>query len=216
MGSAPAGTDARSPRRRRAILAILLAGVVLVVLAVVNMLFGGPPRPSRTLVPEVVGIVIRQDFVVDRCQVTRVTLEGGRTLDLVLLGDARAKCGDGPWQTGIPSLTSSDASIGTSQPGDLIPDGGILYYGHDGATDWIAGAWSNGNTEPAPCPYRLSGTGYDEGDVLHFSTGLVIRKTSDYQNRSPWMDEKTTFRDADRICVNRHGDAIAIWRWSPI
>jgi hypothetical protein len=192
-----------------AILASLIAGSVY-------RLLGVPVRPDRTLVPEVVGVVVRWDFVEGECQTTRVTLQSGRTLDLRLLGDARAKCGDGPWATGVPELTSS-MSLWFSQPGEAILNGGLLYYGHDGQAEWIGGASSNRpGADQTACPYTLWGSGYDEGDVLHLSTGLVVTKTVDFENKTPWMKETSTFRDSDDICVNQQGEAVSIRRFSPI
>jgi hypothetical protein len=182
-----------------------------------NQLFGGPARPTKSLIPEVIGVIIREEFVLDRCQIIKVTLDTGQSLDLALLGDAKAKCGDGPWVTGVPSLTMSNADIGTAHVGDVVAEGGLMLYGHDGATEWIAGAWSNGDAGDAvDCPYVLTGSGYDEGAVLHLSTGLVIPKTPSFANRSPWVKEAETFTDSDRICVNRQGEAVAISRWSPM
>jgi hypothetical protein len=90
----------------------------------------------------------------------------------------------------------------------------LMLYGHDGATEWIAGASSNADTgERIDCPYDLRGSGYDEGANLHLSTGLVIRKTPSFTNRTPWLKETVTFTDSDRICVNRQGEAVAISRW---
>lgn len=191
--------------------------IVIGLIAGVNLLFGGPPRPDRSLVPEVVGLVVRWDFIEGQCQMKRLTLQSGQTLDLRLLGDSRARCGDGPWQTGVPELTRSFDLSGTSQAGETIPDGGLLYYGHDGHAEWIAGASSNElAADSAECPYTLSGSGYDEGDILHLSTGLVVKKTADFENKTPWMKETSTFRDADKICINPRGEAISIWRFSPI
>jgi hypothetical protein len=200
---------------------ILIGGVSLAIviglIAALNLLFGGPPRPDRSLVPEVVGVVVRWDFIEGECQMTRLALQSGQTLDLRLLGDSRARCGDGPWQTGVPELTRSHDFSGTAQAGEAIPDGGLLYYGHDGEAEWIAGASSNRlAAESAECPYTLSGAGYDEGATLHLSTGLVVKKTSNFENKTPWMKETSTFRDSDTICINQRGEAISISRVSPI
>jgi hypothetical protein len=190
--------------------------VVIGVIAGLNLLFGGPPRPDRSLVPEVVGVVVRWDFIEGECEMKRLTLQSGQTLDLRLLGDRRASCGDGTWVTGVPELSRSRNLFGTSQAGETIPDGGLLYYGHDGQAEWIASASPNGlAADPAGCPYRLSGSGYDEGDILHFSTGLVVKKTADFENRTPWREETSTFGDADDICVNQTGEATSISRFSP-
>jgi hypothetical protein len=191
--------------------------IVIGLIAGLNLLFGVPPRPDRSLVPEVVAVVVRWDFVEGECQMTRLTLQGGRSLDLHLFGDSRARCGDGPWETGVPVLTRSLGLWGTSQAGETIPDGGLLYYGHDGQSEWIAGASSNElAADFAECPYTLSGSGYDEGDILHLSTGLVVKKTADFENKTPWMTETSTFRDSDTICINKRGEATSISRFSPI
>lgn len=191
--------------------------IVIGLIAGLNLLVGGPPRPDRSLVPQVVGVVVRWDPVEGECQMTRLTLQSGQTFDLRLLGDSRARCGDGPWQTGVPELTHSHNLSGTSQAGETIPDGGLLYYGHDRQAEWIAGASSNElAADSAECPYTLSGSGYDEGDILHLSTGLIVKKTTDFENKTPWMTETSTFRDSDRICINERGEAISISRFSPI
>jgi len=191
--------------------------IVIGLFAGVNLLFGGPPRPDRGLVPEVIGVVVRWEFITGECQMTRLTLQSGQTLDLRLLGDGRARCGDGPWVTGAPELTRSFDLLGSSHAGETIPDGGLLYYGHDAQAEWIAGASSNGlAADSAECPYTLSGSGYDEGDILHLSTGLVVKKAARFDNKTPWIKELSTFQDADKICINQRGEAISIWRFSPI
>jgi hypothetical protein len=199
---------------------ILVGGVSLAIviglIAGLNLLFGGPPRPDRSLVPEMVGVVVRWEFIEGECQMTRLTLQSGQTLDLHLLGDSRARCSDGPWVTGVPELTHSFDLSGTSQSGETISDGGLLYYGHDGQAEWIAGASSNElAADSAECPYIMRGSGYDEGHILHLSSGFVVKKTADFENKTPWIEETSTFRDADRICVNQRGEAISIWRSSP-
>jgi hypothetical protein len=138
---------------------ILVGGMSLAtvvgLIAGLNLLFGAPPRPNRSLVPEVVDVVVRWNFIEGECQMTRLTLQSGQTLDLRLLGDSRARCGDGPWETGVPELTPSFDLSGTSHAGETIPNGGLLYYGHDGKAEWIAGASSNelAQTRPnAPIP----------------------------------------------------------------
>lgn len=196
---------------------ILVVGVSLAIVVRLSLLFAGPPHADRSLVPEVVGVIVRWDYVEGECQMTRLTLESGQTLDLRLLGDSRAKCGDGPWETGVPELTRSHASLGTSRPGEAFPNGGVLYYGHDGQADWIAGAWTNELAADAvACPYTLSGSGYDEGNILHLSTGLVVKKTADFENKTLWMTETSTFSDSDTICVNRRGEAVSISRFIAI
>jgi hypothetical protein len=200
-----------------ALVGVSMAVAVSLIAGGVYLVLGGPPRPDRALVPEVVDVVVRWDFVERECQVTRVTLESGMTLDLRLLGDSRARCGDGPWHTGVPELTHSHDWFGTFQAGDTVRNGGLLYYGHDGQAEWIAGASSNQDAaDSAGCPYTLRGAGFDEGDILHLSTGLVVRKKADFENRTPWMHETSTFGDSDRICVDRRGDAISIQRFSRI
>jgi len=210
----------RGTARTRAIGSSLLGAVavaIVVSIAGVYLLMSGPPRPNRTLVPEVVGVVVRWEFVEGACQVTRLTLQGGQTLDLRLLGDGGARCGDGPWVTGSPELTRSGDLLGTSRPREAVLNGGLLYYGHDGQAEWYAGASSNELApDAAECPYTLRGSGYDDGEILHLSTGLVVEKTADFENKTPWIEETSTFGDSDRICINQRGDAVSIWRWSPI
>ena len=175
-----------------------------------------PVPPTKSLVPEIVDVVLRWDWVEGECQVQRLTLESGRTLDLRLMGDSRARCGDGPWVTGVPRISGSFDLSGTAQAGETVRNGGLLYYGHDGQAEWIAGASSNELAGDADeCPYTIRGSGYDQGDILHFSTGLVIKKTADFENLTPWRQERSIFRDSDKICVNRQGDAVSIWRWAP-
>jgi hypothetical protein len=205
----------------RTIGSILVGGVSLAIviglISGLKLLFGGPPRPDRSLVPEVVGIVVRWEFVEGACQVTRLTLQSGQILDLNLQGDGRSRCGDGPWVTGVPELTRSSDLFGTFRPGEAVRNGGLLYYGHDGEAEWYAGAsFNEPAADAAECPYTLIGSGYDEGNILHFSSGLVVKKTANFENKTPWREETSIFRDSDKICVNQRGEAISIWRWSPI
>jgi hypothetical protein len=205
---------------RRSLGSLLLAGGVVVPVVVVGLAWGGfavllgaPPRPEKTLVPEVISRVVRSDFIVGECSMSRLTLENGRTIDLRLLGDARAKCGDGPWVTGVPELTGSFANI-PDRVGGTVAQSGLLLYGHDGAREWIAGAYLQDGPS-SPCPYYISGRGYDEGGVLHFSSGLVIKKAARFENKTPWVSETTKFGDGDQICVDERGDAVSIDRFVP-
>lgn len=174
-----------------------------------------PPKPDRRLVPEVIGVVIRWDYVEGACALRQITLAGGETLELRLLSSVR--CGEGPWETGVPQVSGSMFYIAGSDPGSYIVSGGLLYYGHDEHGEWIAGALSNATAAASyarACPYILRGSGYDEGTVLHFSSGLVVEKAPGFQDEDPW-DDTRIFRDADTICVNREGKAVSLRRYAP-
>jgi hypothetical protein len=187
---------------------VIVLGVVLVIVIMTS----NPPRAGQSLVPEVVGVVVRWDFVKDECAVHRYTLDTGQTVDVrdILPGSSH-KCGDGPWLTGIAQLSASRYSLGSGGPGKPVVDGGLLYYGRDrNGQEWVAGAYRSTFADSGECPYRLQGTGYDEGPILHFSNGLVIAKAPGFKVAHDWVDNPGLFRDRDTICVNARGEALML------
>lgn len=194
----------------------LAVGASFLVLAFLIAQALEPPKPDRWLVPEVIGVVVSWDYVDGECALRRITVEGGETLELRVMGSGRVRCGDGPWETGVPQLSSSMFYLGTDAPGNRRVSRGLLYYGHDEQTEWIAGARSNADAAPSyatACPYILSGSGYVEGTVLHFSSGLVVEKAPGFQGENPRVNKPWIFRDPDTICVNREGKAMSLRHW---
>lgn len=197
-----------------AVAAMLAAGIFVLGLLVV-LIGPQPPRAQRTLVPELIGVVVRWDHVEGACAVDRFTLESGDTLDVRWFpNNVRSKCGEGPWETGTPRLSASTFSLGTADPGESVANGGLVYYGHDEQGEqWIAGAYSNASADSDGCPYRLQGSGHEEGPILHFSNGLVVEKAPGLGVLTDWVTRPGVFQDGDTICVNREGQAVSLQRY---
>ena len=98
--------------------------------------------------------------------------------------------------------------------GQAIVHGGLLLYGHDGDREWIAGA-SPGPAGSADCPFDIRGEGYDEGTILHFSSGLVLHKAASFHETRPSAADVTFDASAD-ICVEARATALSIARFAPI
>jgi hypothetical protein len=186
-----------------AVIGILVVGFILRPwLLAVGMGRGLNPLPALArLDPDGVGVVVRAEPVPDSCDKTRVTLDTGATLELQL---SRVRCGDWPWSWKSPTRNLSEAGVF---------EGGVLYYGHD----WLGSPWIAG-TYPQPrassCPYVLKGQGYDEGDILHLTSGLVVQKAPGF-SATPWVEDPTVIHTADDICVDREGRATSLSIFAP-
>jgi hypothetical protein len=192
-----------------AVAAVIATGIVLGLVRPI----GSPPRPDRSLEPEIVSRVLRWAFIPDRCQTMRLSLEAGRTLDLVMLDSGTfVRCGDGPQTTGVPQLSAGFNLFGDAAMGDAIEHGGLLLYGHDRDREWLAGA-SAGSDGSVDCPFHIHGEGYDEGPILHFSSGLVLHKATSYHETRPWAAEGWFDGNAD-ICVDERATALSIARFA--
>jgi len=181
-----------------AIIGILAVGFILRPwLLTVGMGRGLNPLPALArLAPEGVGVVVRTEPIPGSCDRTRVTLDTGATLDLQL---SQVTCGDWPWDWKSPVRRLSEAGV---------VDNAVLYYGHDWfGSQWIAGTYSQ--PDVTWCPFVLKGQGYDEGDVLRLTSGLVVPKAPGF-TAPKGVENPTAIHNADDICVDREGRATAL------
>jgi len=159
------------------------------------------------LKPEIIGIIVSFD----------AGPHGGRaftrdTGDVVELG-YRAEDGT----TATPRVSESNINFRTAQPspGQQVNGASVLLlagHGPDGklwyaaAPEALSGSRCGG--------YEMKGAGiYDEGSVLHFSTGLIVPKASDfaaYRGSSVLRgDDAFPLNKSDTLCLDAQGTAIS-------
>jgi len=147
------------------------------------------------------------------CMPGRFTLASGEVVSVVDLGGGTVSCGDATY-TPTPMLSDNvlRVSHGGADPGTSIADGDLMFFGEDAQGAWYAAANHVGTNE---CPFEMSGGAYDEGDVLHFTSGLVLRKAPNFRIVSDWVEDPFPLRAADQICVNEQGEVLSVSIWLP-
>jgi hypothetical protein len=191
---------------------MLRAVLMLIVATLLAAGCGGRPdaAPATKTVrqPVIVGVV--RSWGLYGNSEGRYTLDTGDVVDLNVNG--------GPDLPETPVLSETHI---------YFPDGGesygepigrrsvLLLVGHDpDGTVWYAAA---NQRDDEKCPFEIRGAGvYDEGDVLHFSTGLVLPKASRFALFIDYHDiDEFPLRSADTICIDRSGTAVSARIWLP-
>jgi len=158
--------------------------------------------------PEIIGVVQSWDWYEGRQG--RFTLDTGDVVDLNVSLDEKLPV--------TPLLSETqiyfpDGGGSYGEPiGRLSP---LLLVGHDpDGTVWYAAAQPQ---KQAECPFEIRGAGvYDEGPILHFSTGLMLPKASAFSLYIDYQDmEEFPLRSDDQICIDRTGTALSARVWLP-
>jgi hypothetical protein len=166
------------------------------------------------LKPEVVGVVTKWEYW-DGVS-GRYFLDTGDVIEL----------GIGALEGHLPAQLVSASDIyyrsGNPRPGDPVQEPSVLllvgHYPDDRV--WYAAAPQAGEEmdwADRPCPFKIRGTGiFDEGSVLHFSTGLVLPKDRDFSLDFD-MDgvEEFPLNAGDEVCIDRWGTALWAYIWWP-
>lgn len=167
------------------------------------------PAPPTDVVrsPESIGVITRWDYWDGVAG--RYTLDTGEVVELNIGG-----LKDRPL---AQRLSATDIYYSTRYVGPGEPVGDdlsvLLLAGTDpDGSKWYAAAQekSSEGLWGMPCPFEIRGLGvYDEGDVLHFSTGLVLPKAHDFELVFDYERmEEFPLRGADPICIDRSGTAL--------
>jgi hypothetical protein len=163
------------------------------------------------LQPEVIGVVTKWEHS-DRAK--RYTLDTG---EIVVLDPGGA-------EDQTRRLSDSDIYYPSGNPGPGEPVAApsvLLLVGRypDGST-WYAAAPQTGEEmawSDKPCPFKIRGASvYDDGAVLHFSTGLVLSKDRDFGLDFDMNGvEEFPLNAADEVCIDRTGTALWAQVWWP-
>jgi hypothetical protein len=189
---------------------------VAVFIAAPLLLLTGCGRPAAAapptdleLRPEIIGVVVSWDRGPHGG--TAYTLDTGEVVELGY------RASDGT--TATPRKSESDIGWGdlNRTPGQAVYGPSVLLlagHGPDGKL-WYAAAPAG--RQGSKCRYyemRAAGI-YDEGSVLHFSTGLIVRKASDFSTDAASGDEAFPLNSADRLCLDEAGSAVFAEIWYP-
>jgi hypothetical protein len=157
-----------------------IAGVLLAAVAGACGDLPDAPSPTSTLEPTGLGIIAAWDrggcgewmyTLVDRSQL-RIT-HGDQVCD-------------GETRQGTTVLEFSEIDVGSGLPGPIEDGDLLLFASGDQGVEWYA-VGSSKPDDPA-CRYALRGTAFDEGARLHFVSGLVLPKSSDYAIEPTWLE----------------------------
>jgi len=189
---------------------------VVAVLIGAAVLLSGCGRPAAAsptdvvLKPEIIGVIVSWEYGPQGG--TLYTLESG---DVVRLGGLAE---DGFAAT--PRVSESHISFAYNQasPGQDVSGPSVLIlagHGPDGKL-WYAAAPAAGSGSRCGL-YEMRGAGiYDEGSVLHFSTGLIVPKASGFSTDvASSGGEAFPLNSADRLCLDATGTAIYAEIWYP-
>ena len=193
---------------RRLLATVLLGAVVVVTGCDPNRSAAAASPTDLILKPEIIGVIV--SFEADGHGGTFYTLDTGEVVDL----GYRAEDGT----TATPRVSESTVSFENNRPspGEKVTGPSVLILaGHrpDGKF-WYAAA-PEGRSGSGCGGYAIRGAGiYDEGSVLHFSTGLVVAKVSGFTPRrgSSVVRAEDAFplNKWDTLCLDAQGIAISV------
>jgi len=172
-----------------------------------------PPRPTESLVPEIVGVVVRWDWV--DCVPGRYTLDSGQEIVISAIGDGATRC-SGRLYTPTPRLSDTELSVshGHAEPGQETTEGDLLLYGHhaDGEA-WYAAARPRNDPD---CPFEMSGGAWADGDSIHLASGLVLPRAEGFVVDPDNVEDPFPLRGADTICVDATGAVLSVPHLPPL
>jgi hypothetical protein len=155
--------------------------------------------------PDVIGLITKWDYW--NGVAGRYTLDTGAVVELNI--------GGVEGQPRATRLSATDIYFPHSivDRGEPVTGPSVLLLaGHDpDGSAWYAAAqqWPDDRRYGETCPFEIRGTGvYDEGSLLHFSTGLVLPKVRNFKLVPDYDNlEEFPLRGADAICIDRSGTA---------
>jgi len=79
-----------------------------------------------------------------------------------------------------------------------------------------SGAPSGATDVPDGLCWKIAGGAFDEGGAIHFSNGLLLKKTADFKVVYSWIPDPFPARSDDNFCVNRAGEVTTLdFIWEP-
>jgi hypothetical protein len=159
-----------------------------------------PPSPSAAFEPALVEAIVAMEA---GTLTNSVHLANGLTFSLPYYSSTRLRNGSG-----------------VLQPGDL------LIAGPGNPPAWWVDLEprllnrSPGATGPETVPdvtcWLIEGGAIDEGDAIHYSTGLVLKKAEGFHVVETWIPDPFPARDSDSFCVDRAGHVRTLeFIWEP-
>lgn len=166
-----------------------------------------PPRPTETLLPDVIGVIVRWEFL--DCAPGRYILDSGREIVISTVGDGEVRC-DGRLYTPTPRLSDNDVFVsrGTADDGEETTEGDLLFYGVDGdGTPWYAAAHPEDDPD---CPFKMRAGAWEEGDYIQLASGLLLPKAEGFTVQPEHVKEPFPLRDGDTICLDATGAVVEV------
>ncbi len=176
-----------------------------------------PPRPNRSLTPEVVGVATQ--FTWGPCASILVTLESGQVITVHDANRSDPRCANQSAPPATPFLfgKAEDVRSTPSNEGDQSPEGlvwkrghgPLLFVGSDEGSLWMAVArW---DTSSDWCVQFERGDGaFVEGNRLHTTKGVIVPLAPDYELPAGGPDEVFPLRVSDDMCFSSDGTVIRI------
>jgi hypothetical protein len=162
-----------------------------------------PPSPTASLEPLVIGVIVSVQRDSPNSDTGTARLDNGST---VVLG--------GPPQNRLMTFS------GQLRPGDLV------LAGAGDPPEWWADLDSKVRVQPSGSPgsigvpdgrcWSIAGGAYEIGDTIHFSNGLLLKKSADFHVEMTWIKDPFPARSSDRFCVDRTGRVTSLdFIWQP-
>lgn len=176
---------------------------------------GSPSNPTRTLVPDVVGVA--KEFKWGPCASILVVLESDVTLTAYDPNVRDPLCANNPTPPPTTFLFGSadDLHKFVQGEGDIDDRGGrwpprhgpLLFSGSDAGSTWMAVARWDG-TDAWCVTFNEDNGAYLEGNRLHVVKGVLIPLAQEFT--WPLGDPDTAFplRQNDGLCLNVRGEAV--------
>jgi hypothetical protein len=181
-----------------------------------------PPRPSRSLTPEVVGVAT--EFKWGPCASVLVTLESGQVITVHDASYGDPACANQPTPAPTPFLfgkaddvRSTFTGQGESSTEGYVWERGkgpLLFVGTDDGSPWMAIArWT---PKDDWCVEFERGNGaYLDGDRLHMVKGVIVPLAPDFEWPFGDPDEVFPLRYSDEVCFSSEGAVIRVRPFYP-
>jgi hypothetical protein len=145
-----------------------------------------PPSPTTSFEPVIVSLVA----AVDRdATIQEATLSDGSRLRL---DETNGRLLNGDWEVVPGDLLLADSGTAPTWWAAL-PTKNVVHP---------SGAAASASVPDGRC-WLIRGGAYDEGDAIHFSSGLRLPKAAEFKVAFDWIKDPFPARGSDSFCVDR-------------
>jgi hypothetical protein len=165
---------------------------------------GEPPRPDRSLVPDIVGLAEHWEF--GPCGTYRFTMRSGQAVEVAGAASPAEGCPSRPALIRGFDHGTSGSEAGASWARVNAP---LIFVGRAADQPWWGAVSSEGDGTCWRLSFADDQGAYFEGVAMHLSNGVVLSVAKDF--RLP-IDEPAPFplRIGDALCLNEQGQVVSV------